>query len=161
MELDGLDEIVEFGRIRQFISQGVGMVLIEPSDPLKLYDIENIVQLDNNTYAVKKWKEDKVMRIKIKFLHPEGYEEKVGLQEYQGTILKVNGQRGRIYSLVQEGSHIHLKIFKSSINEFVYSGSVMNIENDYEKFIIAFQESKDMQSKCLIADGEMFTRIYA
>ena len=43
MELDSLDEIIEFGKIRQFISQGVGMVLIEPSDPLKLYDIENIV----------------------------------------------------------------------------------------------------------------------
>ena len=43
IKLDGLDEIVEFGRIRQFISQGVGMVLIEPSDPLKLFDIENMV----------------------------------------------------------------------------------------------------------------------
>ena len=36
-------EIIEFGRIRQFINQGVGMVLIEPNDPLKLFDIENIV----------------------------------------------------------------------------------------------------------------------
>ena len=43
MELDSLDEIIEFGRIRQFINQGVGMVLIEPNDPLKLFDIENIV----------------------------------------------------------------------------------------------------------------------
>ena len=43
MELDSLDEIIQFGKIRQFINQGVGMVLIEPSDPLKLFDIENIV----------------------------------------------------------------------------------------------------------------------
>ena len=43
MELDSLDEIIQFGKIRQFINQGVGMVLIEPNDPIKLFDIENIV----------------------------------------------------------------------------------------------------------------------
>ena len=47
--LDELDEIMEFGEIRQFINQGVGMVLIEPSDPLKLFDIECIVCLGDKT----------------------------------------------------------------------------------------------------------------
>ena len=45
IELDELDEVAEFGLIRQFISQGIGMVLVEPSDPLKLYDIENLVTI--------------------------------------------------------------------------------------------------------------------
>ena len=45
LELDELDEVQEFGAIRQFISQGVGMVLIEPNDPLKLFDIDNLVTL--------------------------------------------------------------------------------------------------------------------
>ena len=40
MELDELDEMTEFGTIRQYINQGIGMVLVEPTDPLQLYDIE-------------------------------------------------------------------------------------------------------------------------
>ena len=40
MELDELDEMTEFGTIRQFINQGIGMVLVEPTDPLQLFDIE-------------------------------------------------------------------------------------------------------------------------
>ena len=47
--LDELDEITEFGDLRQFFSQGVGMVLIEPTDPLKLFDIECIVCLGDKT----------------------------------------------------------------------------------------------------------------
>ena len=45
INLDELDEIDTFGEIRQYISIGVGMVLVEPKDPLKLFDIENIVCL--------------------------------------------------------------------------------------------------------------------
>lgn len=45
IELDELDEVIEFGLIRQFISQGIGMILVEPTDPLKLYDIENLVTI--------------------------------------------------------------------------------------------------------------------
>ncbi len=48
IELDDLDEVTEFGLIRQFISQGIGMVLVEPSDPLKLYDIENLVTIQDD-----------------------------------------------------------------------------------------------------------------
>jgi hypothetical protein len=47
MELDEDDEVEDFGTIRQYISQGVGMVLIEPTNPLKLYDIENLVTVED------------------------------------------------------------------------------------------------------------------
>lgn len=46
IDLDELDEMQEFGTIRQFICQGIGMALVEPTDPLKLYDIENLVTID-------------------------------------------------------------------------------------------------------------------
>ena len=49
IELDELDEVEEFGTIRQYISQGIGMVLIEPTDPLKLFDIENLVTLEGSS----------------------------------------------------------------------------------------------------------------
>jgi hypothetical protein len=47
--LDELDEIETFGYIRQYISIGVGMVLIEPKEPTKILDIENIVCLTDKT----------------------------------------------------------------------------------------------------------------
>jgi len=48
MELDEDDEVEEFGTMRQYISQGVGMVLIEPTNPLILYDIENLVSINDS-----------------------------------------------------------------------------------------------------------------
>ena len=48
MELDEDDEVEEFGKMRQYISQGVGMVLIEPTNPLILYDIENLVSVKDS-----------------------------------------------------------------------------------------------------------------
>lgn len=47
IELDELDEVSQFGIIRQYISQGVGMVLVEPNNPLQLFDIENLVTIDH------------------------------------------------------------------------------------------------------------------
>lgn len=47
IELDELDEVSQFGVIRQYISQGVGMVLVEPNNPLQLFDIENLVTIDH------------------------------------------------------------------------------------------------------------------
>ena len=52
MQLDELDEVEEFGLIRQFINQGVGMVLIEPTDPLKLFDIENLVTIEDGKKVI-------------------------------------------------------------------------------------------------------------
>ena len=52
MQLDELDEVEEFGMIRQFINQGVGMVLIEPTDPLKLFDIENMVTIEGGKKVI-------------------------------------------------------------------------------------------------------------
>ena len=49
IELDELDEVDQFGVIRQYINQGVGMVLIEPTDPLKLFDIENLVTMTDSS----------------------------------------------------------------------------------------------------------------
>ena len=41
-----------FGTIRQYIVQGVGMVLVEPTDPLKLFDIENLVTLEDGKQVI-------------------------------------------------------------------------------------------------------------
>ena len=43
--LDDLDEIIPFGTIVQYIHQGCGMILVNPDDPTKLLDIENVVAL--------------------------------------------------------------------------------------------------------------------
>ena len=43
--LDGLDEIVPFGMVVQFVSQGSGMLLIQPSNISQIYDLDNIVAL--------------------------------------------------------------------------------------------------------------------
>ena len=53
LHLDELDEVLEFGIIRQYINQGVGMVLIEPNDPLKLFDIDNVVTLQDKQGSKK------------------------------------------------------------------------------------------------------------
>jgi len=52
VELDELDELTEFGTIRQFINQGIGMVLIEPANPLRLFDIENIVTIEGGRKVI-------------------------------------------------------------------------------------------------------------
>lgn len=44
--------MAEFGTIRQYIVQGVGMVLVEPTDPLKLFDIENLVTLEDGKQVI-------------------------------------------------------------------------------------------------------------
>ncbi len=42
-KLDDLDEIESFGRICQYIPEGNGIVLVMPTDPNKIYDLDNIV----------------------------------------------------------------------------------------------------------------------
>lgn len=45
LQLDDMDEIVQFGLIVQYIQQGCGMVLVNPTNPSQLLDIENIIAL--------------------------------------------------------------------------------------------------------------------
>ena len=50
--MDELDELADFGTIRQYINQGVGMVLVEPTDPLNLFDIENLVTMEGGKEVI-------------------------------------------------------------------------------------------------------------
>ena len=42
-KLDELDQINDFGQIVQYIPEGNGILLIMPTDPSQIYDLDNIV----------------------------------------------------------------------------------------------------------------------
>ena len=47
--LDDMDEIIPFGMVVQYISQGLGMSLIKPLEPGTLYDLDNVICLEDRT----------------------------------------------------------------------------------------------------------------
>jgi hypothetical protein len=49
LKLDDLDEIIPFGHVVQYISQGIGMCLIKPLDASTLYNLDNIICLEDRT----------------------------------------------------------------------------------------------------------------
>jgi hypothetical protein len=42
-KLDELDQVNPFGTIVQYITEGNGIILVMPSDPQQIYDLDNIV----------------------------------------------------------------------------------------------------------------------
>ena len=49
VKLDDLDEINEFGQVVQFIPEGNGILLVMPSNPEQLLDLDNIVCTNEHT----------------------------------------------------------------------------------------------------------------
>lgn len=43
--LDYLDDIIPFGKVHSYVSQGSGLVLISPKDISQIYDLDNIIAL--------------------------------------------------------------------------------------------------------------------
>ena len=47
-KLDELDEIEGFGRVCQYMPEGNGIILVMPTDPEKIYDLDNIVCMSDS-----------------------------------------------------------------------------------------------------------------
>jgi len=86
----------------------------------------------------------------------------MGFHEYEGRIMRINGARDNLLSLVQgrRSDEIDLKIYNAKNQEFTLVGEIDNIGQSHPDFVESLIVSYEMQGSGLILDEKNFTRVY-
>ena len=88
------------------------------------------------------------------------YEDKLVYQEFSGKILKVNGDKGKFYSLVDHEDDIRFKIFNVKNQRFELISQLNSLQDTNPDFIRSFKTQSTMTEDILFQSTEKFTRIY-
>ena len=67
------------------------------------------------------------MILKIEFDDPKGYVTQVAIQEFEGKILDINGDKQMLYSLEQVEDNVNLKIFHYNNDKLSFLNQIDNI----------------------------------
>ena len=73
--------------------------------------IEKLINLGKGKYACKVLNEDSIMILRVDFDNPDGFIISIDIQEFEGKILEINGDRQMLYALVKVDDEINLKCF--------------------------------------------------
>ena len=82
------------------------------------YTVDKVLNLAKGVFACKLKDDDAVARLEPNFDKTKGYRSKVVYQEFKGKILQINGDKNKLYSLVDEEGQMNLKVFICQNNDF-------------------------------------------
>jgi hypothetical protein len=103
---------------------------------------------------------NKVVMLKIDIESELGYTESVIMQEDSGKIATINGDKHKLYILVNVDNQLDLKIYQLDHGDFVFKSQIDDVGATNPEFTKAFQIASIMTRDCLIQDSNMITRIY-
>ena len=75
------------------------------------YKVEKMVNLEDSCFALKLAGKDEVALVDFSSYYLDGFRDRICYKENKAQILSINGDKDRLYSLVQKGKEIYLKIF--------------------------------------------------
>ena len=84
------------------------------------------------------------------FSQEDGFSAEMGFQVYKGKILKINGDKDKLYALIQFQQSIKLKMYNLVNGIFEEKASIREIQDKFPLFIKVFKNSLHMQSNCFI-----------
>ena len=104
--------------------------------------------------------EDSIMVLRVDFNNPDGFVTTIDIQEFEGKILEINGDRQMLYSLVQVEDEINLKCFIYKNDKLTFLSQINSVQESHPDFVIAFRSTSRMSRSVIICSGEKFIRIY-
>ena len=122
----------------------------ETVDVVLPYDVDKVLNLSRNVFACKLKDDDAVARLESNFGSAKGYRSKVVYQEFKGKILQINGDKNKLYSLVDEEGQMNLKVFICQNNDFDFVSQIPNIDKESPNFVRVFKNSSSMHENILI-----------
>ena len=82
------------------------------------------------------------------------------MQELQGKVIAINGNKDKLYVLREIQNAVSMKIYMYANGDFSYFSQIEDIHISNPSFIDAFKTMQTMQRDVLIQSSNKFTRIY-
>ena len=124
-------------------------------------NIDSIIQLSQHTLILQEKDTNKLRSLHIEYKGNVQFKDKLVSKEHHMTILKLLGQKGTLYALLNQGKSYFLKIYKlTSSHELEMVSQIGNLEINHAQFLQGFLHSTVISASVLIHNDKTLTKIY-